>query len=84
MLTALILICSVTLTPDLQNCSRKNARTVMRAPAQFENPATCFLHAQAYLAGTSIGQQLSSNDRVKVVCGRSTATDASVPVLTFR
>jgi hypothetical protein len=84
MLTALILICSVTLTPDLQKCNRENARTVMRAPAQFANPAICFLHGEAYLAETSIGRQLSSNDRVKVVCVRSAATDASVPVLTFR
>jgi hypothetical protein len=77
MLTALILICSVTLIPDLQNCSRENATTVMRAPARFASPATCFLHGQAYLAETSIGQQLSSNDRVKVVCEARRSTRPS-------
>ncbi len=71
MLTALILICSVTTTPDPQNCNRSNAATVMRVPAEFGNPTTCFMHAQAYLAGTSIGRDLDANDRVRLICVRS-------------
>jgi hypothetical protein len=70
-LTALILICSVTTTPDPQGCSRSNAATVMRVPAEFGNPATCFMHAQAYLAGTSIGRDLDASDLVKLICVRS-------------
>jgi hypothetical protein len=70
-LNALILICSVAATPDLQDCTSSNAPTVMRLPAEFGNPATCFMHAQAYLAGTSIGRELEAGERIKVVCTRS-------------
>ena len=38
----------------------------------------CFVHGQAYLAQTSIGQELSDDDRVKVVCARSDMIDASI------
>jgi hypothetical protein len=74
MLTALVLICSVGVTPDLGDCTRDRAITVMRVPAEFGNPATCFIHAQAYLAGSSIGQELGPNDRVKIICVRSDVT----------
>jgi len=78
MLAALVLICSVAITPDLRDCSRMNATAVMRVPADFANPATCFLHGQAYLAQTSIGQELGEDERVKVVCARSDMIDASI------
>jgi hypothetical protein len=72
-LAALILICSTAVAPDLQDCTRNNANTVMRVPAEFGSPITCLMHAQAYLAETSIGLDLSSNDRVKIICVRETA-----------
>lgn len=78
MLTALVLICSVATTPDLRDCTRANATAVMRVPADFGNPVMCFVHGQAYLAQTSIGQELSDDDRVKVVCARSDMIDASI------
>jgi hypothetical protein len=77
MLTALVLICSVAITPDLQDCSHANATTVMRVPAEFGNPATCFMHAQAYLAGSSIGRDLDASERVKLICVRSEKLAAS-------
>jgi len=81
MLTALVLICSTAITPDLRDCTRENATAVVLVPAQSGNPATCFMHGQAYLAQTSIGQELGINDRVKVVCVRSETVDASIPRL---
>ena len=78
MLTALVLICSLTVTPDARDCTRDNAAAVMRVPAEFGNPATCFLHGQAYLAGTSIGRELEPDERVKVICVRSEVMAASV------
>jgi hypothetical protein len=84
MLTALVLICSVAVTPDLRDCTRDNASAAMRVPANFGNPVTCFMHGQAYLAGTSIGQELAANERVKVVCARNETLSASVPWLTTR
>jgi hypothetical protein len=76
-LTALILICSITFASDLGECNRSNATAVMRVPAEFGNPSTCFMHAQAYLAGTSLGQDLGPNDRVKIICVRSETIAAS-------
>jgi Protein of unknown function (DUF1194) len=68
MLTALVLICSVVATPDLADCSEKNARVVMVVPEQFQSPITCAMHGQAYVAETAIGRDLAETDRVKVVC----------------
>ena len=65
LLAALVLICSVAITPDLADCSRANATAVMRVPAEFGNPVTCFVHGQAYLAQTSIGQELGQDERVR-------------------
>ena len=76
MLTAIVLICSVASTPDLQDCTPDNARAVMRVPAEFANPTFCFMHGQAYLAETLIGQKLDDGDRVKIVCKRSEAAAA--------
>jgi hypothetical protein len=42
----------------------------MGVPGDFGNPATCFMHAQAYLAETWIGRELGENERVKVVCAQ--------------
>ena len=78
MLTALVLICSVTAAADPQACTRSNANTVMRVPSEFGNPATCFMHAQAYLAGSSIGRDLDASQQVKIVCVRSETIAAAV------
>jgi len=82
MLTALVLICSMAVTPDLRDCTRDNATVVMRTPAEFGNPATCFMHGQAFLAEVSIGQELGDNDVVKIVCARSETIGARVRRLT--
>ena len=42
MLTALILICSLEATSDLQSCTRDTAVDTMRVPELFANPAMCF------------------------------------------
>jgi hypothetical protein len=68
MLTALVLICSMATTPDLQACSGENAQSVIRVPTDYGSPVACLLHGQAYLAETEIGQELASDERVKVVC----------------
>ena len=39
MLTALVLICSIAVTPDLADCVVKNAAIVMRVPGEFVHPA---------------------------------------------
>ena len=81
MLTALILICSLDVTPDLAACNQANAVTTMNVPEEFGNPATCFMHGQAYLAETSIGRDLDANERVKVICAHKPvkATAAAEP-----
>jgi hypothetical protein len=72
MLTALILVCSVAITPELGNCDRNNAVHVLQVPEQFGNPVTCMLHGQAYLAGSSIGRDIDPSETVKVLCIHST------------
>jgi hypothetical protein len=78
MLTALILICSATVAHDLPHCTRANARVVISVPAESGNPVTCFMHAQAHVAETSLGQDLGADDRIKIVCVRS-GTVAAAP-----
>lgn len=68
MLTALVLICATAAVVEPRGCTRNNASTVMRVPAEFGNPATCFMHAQAYLAGSQIGRDLDANERVRIIC----------------
>jgi hypothetical protein len=41
-------------------------------------PRSCAYHGQAYLAESSIGQELGSDDRIKIVCARSNTIGASV------
>jgi hypothetical protein len=71
MLTALILICSLDTTPEIRSCSRDNAVDAMQVPEAYASPAACFMHGQAYLAETSLGRELTENERVKVVCVRT-------------
>ncbi len=72
MLTVLVLVCSVSVTPDyLRNCDRNNAVQVMQLPEQIASPSMCAMRGQAYLAGTTLGQELAENERVKVLCIRS-------------
>jgi hypothetical protein len=68
MLTAIILVCSLAITPDLRECSRDNATNVMQVPEEFTLPSQCFMRGQAFLAETSIGRDMADNERVKVVC----------------
>ena len=70
MLTAIVLICSLAVTPDLRECSRDNATNVLQVPEEFMLPSQCMMRGQAYLAETSIGQELAREERVKVMCVR--------------
>ena len=60
--------CSLAVTPDLRDCGRDNATSVMQVPEEFAMPSQCFMRGQAFLAETSIGRDLTAEDRVKVVC----------------
>jgi len=44
-------ICSAVAAADAQDYTCSNANTVMRVPAEFGNPATCFMHAQGLSGG---------------------------------
>ena len=70
MLTALVLVCSLTTTPDLRECNRDNAVHVFQVPEEFALPSMCAMRGQAYVAGTTIGQELMSSESVKVMCIR--------------
>ena len=68
MLTALILVCSLATVSN--DCTRNNALDVVYVPATFDSPVTCMMHAQAYVADSSIGRDLPQNEAVKVICVR--------------
>jgi hypothetical protein len=76
--TTLVLICSLAITPDLRECNRNNAVHVVQVPEQYAVPGSCFMHGQAYVAGTSIGQQLAANESVKVLCIKGTIPTKNV------
>jgi hypothetical protein len=68
MLTALVLVCSLLVTPDIANCDHKNALDIMRLPEKFSSPVACAMHGQAYVAQTAIGRNLTKDESVKVIC----------------
>jgi hypothetical protein len=70
MLTAIVLVCSLAVTPDLRECSRENAVHVLQVPEEFAVPTMCAMRGQSFLAETSIGQALADDERVKVTCVR--------------
>ena len=76
MLKALVLVCSVAITPDLRTCDQNNAVDVVLVPEEFGSPAMCFMHGQAYLAQTELGRQLTTDDRLKVTCSPTKKVEA--------
>jgi hypothetical protein len=67
-LTALVLVCSLAVTPDLRECGRDNTVHVLQVPEEFALPTVCAMRGQSFLAETSIGQDLADNERVKIKC----------------
>jgi hypothetical protein len=70
MLTAIVLVCSLAVTPDLRYCGRDNAVHVLQVPEEFALPSMCAMRGQSFVAETSIGQELADNERIKVMCVR--------------
>jgi hypothetical protein len=68
MLTALILICSLSTAPDAAACTEKNAMQVLRSPETFASPVTCLMHGQAYLANSALSRDLNGGETVRVIC----------------
>jgi hypothetical protein len=67
MLTALILICSLSSVSDGAACTEQNAVQVLRSPEAFANPVTCLMHGQAYLANSALSRDLDG-ETVRVIC----------------
>jgi GH24 family phage-related lysozyme (muramidase) len=77
MLTALILICSLSSGSDAAACTEQNAVQVLRSPETFASPVACLMHGQAYLANSAIGRDLNEGETVKVICKRNRVTAAA-------
>jgi hypothetical protein len=71
MLTALILICSLSSVSDGVACTEQNALQVLRSPEMFASPVACLMHGQAYVANSAIGRDLNEGETVKVICKRN-------------
>jgi hypothetical protein len=67
-ITALVLICSLAIAPDIHDCTEANATDVIRAP--IDSALSCNMRPQAYLAGTEIGRALRPGERARVICPR--------------
>ena len=78
-LRGVVLICSAPVVADPHECTVSNANTVLRVPMEFGNPATCIMHAQAYLAGSSIGRELDASERGRIICEPRESVIASTP-----
>ena len=77
MLTALILICSLSSGSDAAACTEQNAVQVLRSPETFAGPrVACLMHGEAYLANSAIGRDLNEGETVKVICKRNRVTAA--------
>ena len=66
---ALVLVCSLSADATTE-CNKETADYVMLAPDSFTSPTTCYLHGQAYLAGSELGRILKPHDRIRVICFR--------------
>jgi hypothetical protein len=76
MLSALILICSLSSAADASTCTEQNAVQVLRSPEAFANPVACLMHGQAYLANSAVGRDLNEGETVKVICKRNRVVGA--------
>jgi hypothetical protein len=89
MLTALILICSISSVSNAVVCTEQNAVHVLRSPETFASPVACLMHGQAYLANSALGRDLNEGETVKVICKRNRVVaapsrDTAQEVLTQR
>lgn len=62
-LKVLLLICAAS-TPRA-DCTPETALDIVSGPAE----AGCGMMAQAFVAGTTLGQRMTSEEYLKVVCG---------------
>jgi hypothetical protein len=67
MLLACVLLRSLAVTPDLADCDRGNAVSVMQVPEKLSGTATCLMQGHAFVAGISIERDLPDGQRVKVI-----------------
>ena len=77
MLTALILVCSLATISD--DCTRDNALDVVYVPATFDSPAACMMRAQAYVANSSIGRDLTKSEALRSGACAARSTKSTKP-----
>jgi hypothetical protein len=65
----------MTTVSDMGDCTRDNALDVVYVPTTFGSLVSCLMHAQAYVADSSIGRDLQQNEGLKVVCVRGNSID---------
>lgn len=70
MLSALILVCSLAITPNIRDCDQANAVDVIRLRSATASPTSCLLQGEAYVAGTAIGRNIAVDEALKVTCAR--------------
>jgi len=70
MLTAVVLICSLNVTPDLADCNAGNAVHVFADTQEQQTPNHCLRRGLELAASTSIAQHPDPDERVIIRCER--------------
>jgi len=68
MLTSIVLVCSLSITPSLQDCTQETAVQVFRVPEQTQFPGACLKIGLEYYSQTEFARHLAADERIKVVC----------------
>ena len=68
MLTSIVLICSLSLTPNLRDCTQETAVQALRVPEQTQLPGMCLKIGLEYFTQTEFSHHLAVDERIKVVC----------------
>jgi hypothetical protein len=68
MLTSLVLVCSLSLTPNLQDCTQDTAVQAFWVPERTQLPGMCLKIGLEYFAQTEFAHHLATDERIKIVC----------------
>lgn len=73
MISALVLICQLSVTPHLSDCNLDNAVDQLAVPGEYQSVYHCLRDAEAFFAAAYPLETITGDQRIKVVCRRPQA-----------
>jgi hypothetical protein len=70
MMSALVLVCQLSVTPHLADCDLDNAVDQLAVPGEFHSPFHCLRDAEAFFAAAYPLETIAADQGIKVVCRR--------------